>query len=101
MGFVGIDILGMKFLGINTKNFRQTGWYPRNDNVIFWGVVALAVLLLVFIFVGGLLFYQELTPDKSAATLQREPATLSAGKIDEVIRKLDERKIKLDELLTK
>lgn len=87
----------MKLFGININNFSQAALRLKKEDVIFWGIVGLAVLLLAFLLVGGFTFYDTATREKTVPVLERETITFSTAQIDEIIGELDERKRKFDE----
>lgn len=90
----------MKLFGININNLIRAGSRLKKEDVIFWGIAGLAALLLAFLFAGGFIFYKTLANGKPPPALNREPVVFSVAQIDEIIAKLNERKIEFDEILS-
>lgn len=86
-----------QFLGnliAKTKAFRFT-----RENLTVWGVAALGCLFALVLFWDGYLFYQIVVKGREAARPLEKRITLTGEEIDGVVRLLDEREQKFNEIL--
>lgn len=71
-----------------------------HEDILFWGSVFILVLFLALVLVDGYMFYQSVTLQRKVTyALEYKPKTILSQDLDEVIKLLDERQKKFEEIL--
>lgn len=69
------------------------------ENLTVWGIVALACLFAFVLFWDGYLFYRTVVKGREGAPPLEKRTILTSTELDEVVRLLDERRARFNEIL--
>lgn len=93
-------MLGLpEFNKILERVFSKNKSRLTRENVMVWGVLLAGVLAVLVILWDAVVFVASVAAERERAEVRAGVQPLRAGEIDEVIKLLDGRKEKFDELL--
>ena len=76
-------------------------WQPTREDLIVWGIAGLTVFFIALSALDGVIFYHSIIDQKNFPEPQYESIGISVSQIDEAVKKLDERRTKFNEALSK
>ena len=85
-------------LNLNFRHIKKFIRIPRQE-FLLWGTVAVFVLLLTLIAWDGYLFYSTVFKERARGAGVTSREVINAEEIDEVIKLLDEREERFEEIL--